>query len=278
MSPEFQCGRFSIPLDRPKIMGIVNVTPDSFSDGGEHETTEQAIAHAKLLINQGADILDIGGESTRPGAAPVSVEEELQRVLPVLRGVIDLGVPISIDTRRPQVMAQAVAMGVDLLNDVNGFRDPLAFDVAVNSSCGLCIMHMLGEPRTMQDNPQYGDVVAEVTDFLMTRCQAFVDRGVDRRRLLIDPGFGFGKNLDHNLALLRGIGDMAARQPVLVGVSRKRMIAGLLGQDCPPNERVTGSVVAALWAAEQGAQILRVHDVEETVQALAVWSAIRMPA
>jgi len=186
-------------------MGIVNVTPDSFSDGGEHETTEQAIAHAKLLINQGADILDIGGESTRPGAAPVSVDEELQRVLPVLRGVIDLGVPISIDTRRPQVMAQAVAMGVDLLNDVNGFRDPLAFDVAVNSSCGLCIMHMLGEPRTMQDNPQYGDVVAEVTDFLMTRCQAFVDRGVDRRRLLIDPGFGFGKNLDHNLALLRGM-------------------------------------------------------------------------
>ncbi len=259
-------------------MGIVNVTPDSFSDGGEHETTEQAIAHAKLLIAQGADILDIGGESTRPGAAPVSVEEELQRVLPVLRGVIDLGVPISIDTRRPQVMAEAVALGVDLLNDVNGFRDPQAFEVAVNSSSGLCIMHMLGEPRTMQDNPQYGDVVGEVTDFLMARCQAFVDRGVDRRRLLIDPGFGFGKNFDHNMALLRAIGQMAARQPVLVGVSRKRMITGLLGQDCRPNQRVTGSVAAALWAAEQGAQILRVHDVEETAQALAVWSAIRMPA
>lgn len=259
-------------------MGIVNVTPDSFSDGGEHETTEQAIAHAKLLIAQGADILDIGGESTRPGADPVSVEEELQRVLPVLRGVMDLGVPISIDTRRPQIMAEAVDLGVDLLNDVNGFRDPQAFEVAVNSSSGLCIMHMLGEPRTMQDNPQYGDVVGEVTDFLMARCQAFVDRGVDRRRLLIDPGFGFGKNFDHNMALLRAIGQMAARQPVLVGVSRKRMITGLLSQDCPPNQRVTGSVVAALWAAEQGAQILRVHDVEETAQALAVWSAIRMPA
>ncbi|WVN41303.1 dihydropteroate synthase [beta proteobacterium MWH-UniP1] len=278
MSTVFQCGRFSIPLDRPKIMGIVNVTPDSFSDGGQHDTAEQAIAHAKLLISQGADILDIGGESTRPGAAPVSVEEELQRVLPVLRGVMDLGVPISIDTRRPQVMKEAVALGVDLLNDINGFRDPQAFEAAVNSSCGLCIMHMLGEPRTMQDNPQYSDVVGEVTDFLMARCQAFVDRGVDRRRLLIDPGFGFGKSLEHNLALMRAIGQMAAQQPILVGVSRKRMIAGLLGQDYPPDQRVTGSVVAALWAADQGAQILRVHDVQETAQALAVWSAIKMPA
>jgi dihydropteroate synthase len=278
MSAVFHCGRFSLRLDRPKIMGIVNVTPDSFSDGGLYLGAEQAIAHARTLIAQGADILDIGGESTRPGSAPTSEDEELSRVMPVLEAVMNLGVPVSIDTRRPDVMKTAIALGVDLLNDVNGFRDPDAFEAAVSSSCGLCIMHMLGEPGTMQDNPQYNDVVGEVTDFLLARCQAFVDRGVDRRRLLIDPGFGFGKTFGHNVALMRAIGQMAAQQPVLVGVSRKRMIASLLGQDLPPNQRVTGSVAAALWAAEQGVQILRVHDVQETAQALAVWSAIRMPA
>jgi dihydropteroate synthase len=278
MPAVFQCGRFSLPLDRPKIMGIVNVTPDSFSDGGLYLGVEQAIAHARTLIAQGADIIDIGGESTRPGSAPTSVEDELSRVMPVLEGAINLGVPVSIDTRRPEVMRQAIALGVDILNDVNGFRDPGAFEAAVSSSCGLCIMHMLGEPGTMQDNPQYNDVVGEVTDFLLARCRAFVGRGVDRHRLVIDPGFGFGKNFDHNVALMRAIGQMAAQQPVLVGVSRKRMIAGLLGQEMPPNQRVAGSVAAALWAAEKGAQILRVHDVEETAQALAVWSAIRMPA
>ena len=278
MSSTFQCGRYTLRLDRPLVMGVVNVTPDSFSDGGHYLDSERAIAHAKELIAEGADLLDIGGESTRPGSAPVSANEELARILPVLRGVMNLGVPVSIDTRRPEVMRAAVAAGVDLLNDVNGFRDPAAFDVAVQSSCGLCIMHMLGEPRTMQDNPHYTDVVQEVSDFLSARCQAFVQRGVDRSRLVIDPGFGFGKNLDHNLALMRAVGRMASQQTLLVGVSRKRMIGALLGYDTAPEQRVMGSVAAALWAANQGAQILRVHDVQETVQALAVWSAIRMPA
>jgi dihydropteroate synthase len=279
---QFVCNRFTLALTRPLLMGIVNVTPDSFSDGGQFSSSQQAIDHAVKLVEQGADILDIGGESTRPSAQPVSVQQELDRVMPVLEAAIKLNVPVSIDTRRPQVMREAIAAGVDILNDVNGFRDEDAFQIAGQSTCGLCIMHMQGEPRTMQQQPQYQDVVAEVLDFLIQQRDRFIERGVVRQRILIDPGFGFGKTLEHNLALLKAIGRFAQAQPALVGVSRKTMIARLLatsGQEPPaPAHRLTGSVAAALWAAEQGAQVLRVHDVLETAQALKVWQALRISA
>jgi dihydropteroate synthase len=269
-------------------MGIVNVTPDSFSDGGQFWSSDRAfdparaIAHAQQLIAEGADILDIGGESTRPGAAPVSVEEECARVLPVIDGLRQAGRPISVDTRRPEVMRRAVTVGVDMLNDVNGFRDRDAFQVAVQSTCGLCVMHMQGEPQTMQQAPAYNDVVAEVTGFLIAQRDALMARGVDRQRILLDPGFGFGKTLEHNLALMRALGPLSARQPVLVGVSRKRMIGSLMEglaavPTSEPAQRVSGSVAAALWAAAQGAQVLRVHDVGATVQALSVWSGLSTP-
>ncbi len=281
--PVFVCNRFTLALTRPLIMGIVNVTPDSFSDGGQFVNAQAAVDHAEKLVEQGADILDIGGESTRPGAQPVSVQQELDRVMPVLKGAMMLGVPVSIDTRRPQVMREAIAAGVDILNDVNGFRDEEAFQIASQSQCGLCIMHMQGEPQTMQRAPHYQDVVAEVLGFLVNQRDRFVAAGVPAGRILIDPGFGFGKNLDHNLALLRSIRAFSETQPTLVGVSRKSMIASLLvaGSDQPlppPAQRVAGSVSAVLWAASQGAQVLRVHDVQETVQALRVWQALRITA
>lgn len=254
-------------------MGIVNVTPDSFSDGGQFANAQQAIDHAMSLIADGADLLDIGGESTRPQAQPVDEEEELHRALPVVQGLLGAGVPLSIDTRRPRVMREAVLLGVDFLNDVNGFRDPAAFEVAVNSACGLCIMHMQGSPQTMQTDPHYKDVVKEVSDMLLTQKNRFISRGVDARRILIDPGFGFGKTLEHNLALMASIGRLAAAHPILVGVSRKSMIGAMTGQKNPP-DRVAGSVAAALWAASQGAQVLRVHDVKETVDALKVWHCL----
>ncbi|MBU3723961.1 MAG: dihydropteroate synthase [Burkholderiaceae bacterium] len=260
-------------------MGIVNVTPDSFSDGGQFMNSggginaQRAIAHAQRLIEEGADILDIGGESTRPGAAPVSIQEELDRIMPVVERAVSFGVPISVDTRRPQVMQQVIAAGVDLINDVNGFRDPQAIDIAANSSCGLCIMHMLGEPATMQQDPTYEDVVAEVTGFLTAQRDRFLQLGVDQHRLLIDPGFGFGKTLAHNIALLKALSVMAGIAPVLVGVSRKRMIGEITGQQ-DPSRRVAGSVAVALWATAHGAQFLRVHDVRETVDALKAWAAL----
>ncbi len=261
-------------------MGIVNVTPDSFSDGGQFWApgqgldTARAIAHAEQLVAEGADILDIGGESTRPGAEPVSVQQECDRVLPVVEGLRHLGRPISVDTRRPEVMRQAIACGADMINDVNGFRDPEAFAVAVGAQCGLCVMHMQGEPQTMQDAPVYTDVVAEVTAFLIAQRDALMASGVQRERIVLDPGFGFGKTLEHNLALMRALGALSARQPILVGVSRKRMIGALMGVPSEPHERVSGSVAAALWAAAQGAQVLRVHDVRATVQALSVWRGL----
>jgi len=254
-------------------MGIVNVTPDSFSDGGQFASAQQAIDHARSLVADGADLLDIGGESTRPQAQPVNEEEELHRVLPVVQGLLDAGVPLSIDTRRPRVMQEAVLLGVDLLNDVNGFRDPAAFEVAVNSGCGLCIMHMQGSPQTMQTDPHYQDVVKEVSDVLLDQKNRFIARGVDARRILIDPGFGFGKTLEHNLALMSAISGLAAAHPVLVGVSRKSMIGAITGQK-DPAARVAGSLAAALWAASQGAQMLRVHDVKATVDALRVWRCL----
>ena len=257
-------------------MGIVNITPDSFSDGGQFSGAAQAIDYAKRLVDDGADILDIGGESTRPGADPVSVDEELRRVIPVLEGLSSLGVPLSIDSRRPQVMREALAVGIDLINDVNGFRDPEAFSIAVSSTAALCIMHMLGEPKTMQQTPSYNDVVEEVTRFLLTQRDAFMAQGVDRDRIVIDPGFGFGKTFDHNLALMRAIPLFAGLQTTLIGVSRKTMIGQLINPKAPPAppDRVAGSVAAALWAAEKGAQILRVHDVVQTVQALRTWNGL----
>ena len=274
--PVFLCGRTQFSLTRPLVMGIVNITPDSFSDGGQFSGAGQAIDYAKRLIEEGADILDIGGESTRPGADPVSVDEELRRVIPVLEGLTSLGVPLSIDSRRPQVMREALAVGIDLINDVNGFRDPEAFSIAVSSNAALCIMHMLGEPKTMQQTPSYNDVVEEVTRFLLTQRDAFMAQGVDRSRIVIDPGFGFGKTFDHNLALMRAIPRFAGLQTTLIGVSRKTMIGQLINPKAPPAppDRMAGSVAAALWAAEKGAQILRVHDVAQTVQALRAWNGL----
>jgi len=276
-------------------MGIVNVTPDSFSDGGAFFRPsldpQQAIAYALQLIGEGADILDIGGESTRPGSMPISPQQEMDRVLPVIEGLLEAGVPLSIDTRRPEVMEAAIALGIDIINDINGFRDPRAFRLATNSRCGLCVMHMRGEPQTMQVNPTYEDVVDEVWGFLQTQRDALIAQGVDPGRIVLDPGFGFGKTLHHNLELLRSMGAISARHPVLVGVSRKRMIGELMerpsgsgaapagsggsqGVVSAPTERVVASVAAALWAANQGAQILRVHDVRATAEALRVWAAL----
>ena len=274
--PVFLCGRRQFTLTRPLVMGIVNMTPDSFSDGGQFSGTAQAIDYAKRLVDEGADILDIGGESTRPGADPVSVDEELRRVIPVLEGLASLGVPLSVDTRRPQVMREAIAVGVDLINDVNGFRDPDAFSIAASSNAALCIMHMLGEPKTMQQTPSYTDVVEEVTRFLLAQRDALIARGVDRARIVIDPGFGFGKTFAHNMALMRAVPSLAREQTTLIGVSRKTMIGQFINPEAPPKpaDRVAGSVGAALWAAAHGAQIVRVHDVSQTVHALAAWNGL----
>lgn len=262
-----------LTADRPLVMGIVNVTPDSFSDGGRHADTRSAVNHARSLVEEGADILDIGGESTRPGAQPVSIQEELDRVLPVLEGARGLGVPISIDTMKPEVMRAAVAAGAEMINDVNGFRLPGAWDAVKAGDCALCVMHMLGEPRTMQDAPQYADVVAEVEAFLAERLAEAEAAGIARERICIDPGFGFGKTLEHNLALMRALPRLAQLAPVLAGLSRKRMIGALTGRDIP--DRLAGSLAAALRAVENGAAIVRVHDVKETVDALKVWLATR---
>lgn len=254
-------------------MGIVNVTPDSFSDGGHHADTRSAIAHARRLVEEGADLLDIGGESTRPGARPVPERDELDRVLPVLEGVRGLGAAISVDTMKPAVMRAAVAAGAAMINDVYGFRAEGAWAAVRDSDCALCVMHMQGEPGTMQDHPHYDDVVAEVEAFLAGRIAAAEAAGIDRARLWIDPGFGFGKTLEHNLALLRALPRLARLAPVLAGLSRKRMIGALTGRDIP--DRLAGSLAAALRAVENGAVIVRVHDVKETVDALKVWQATR---
>jgi dihydropteroate synthase len=265
-------------------MGVVNVTPDSFSDGGRHAHARAAIDHALRLRDEGADILDIGGESTRPAAAPVSVDEELRRIMPVIDGLIEQGIPVSVDTRRPEVMRRVVSAGIDLLNDVNGFRDPQAFEIAASSACGLCVMHMQGDPRTMQIEPRYIDVVDEVEAFLIDQRNAFLAKGVSSDRILIDPGFGFGKTLEHNLMLMHALDRIARHQLTLVGVSRKSMIAALMGlsgaragqqaSTPSPDQRLSGSLAAAIWAVAHGAHVLRVHDVRETIGALNVWRAL----
>ncbi len=261
-----RCGRFEFDLGQPLVMGIVNVTPDSFSDGGRHHQADQAIAHGLALRDAGAHILDIGGESTRPGSSPVPEEEELARVLPVLEGLVHTGVALSVDTMKPRVMQAALDLGVDMINDVGGFAAPGAWAAVAPTHCGLCIMHMRGTPQTMQQDPVYGDVVSEVAAYLHARMAAAMANGIARERLCIDPGFGFGKTVDHNLALFKNLGHLADMAPVLVGLSRKSILGALTGKGTA--DRLLPSVVSALLAARRGASILRVHDVAETVLAL----------
>ena len=267
------CGRFELRLDRPLVMGVVNVTPDSFSDGGRFANAGAAIAHAHRLAAEGADIVDIGAESTRPGATPVAADEELDRLLPVLAALRDLNVPLSVDTRRPQVMRAAIAAGADMINDVEGFRSEESIAAVCGSQAACCVMHMLGEPLTMQQAPAYRDVVSDVGDWLYGRTQALQRAGVAARRIVVDPGVGFGKTQEDNLRLLRGLPHLAGRGfPVLVGVSRKSLIGALTGR--PVGERLAGSLAAMLAAVARGARIVRVHDVAATRDALAVWNAI----
>lgn len=277
MQQYLQCGRYRLPLDRqrfmPLVMGVLNVTPDSFSDGGRFHSLESALSHAEQMIAEGVDIIDVGGESSRPGAPPLPLEEELQRVMPVLYALRDCGKPLSIDTCKPQVMREAIAAGADMINDISGFRAEGAVSAIKDSDCGLIIMHMQSDPQTMQVKPAYQDVVAEVTAFLGKRIEQLEEAGIGRSRLCIDPGFGFGKTLAHNLELLKNIGRMqgALNLPLLAGMSRKSMIGSITGRQV--EDRLAGSLSAALAAVAQGAHILRVHDVAETVDALKVWQA-----
>ncbi|MDQ7017535.1 MAG: dihydropteroate synthase [Robiginitomaculum sp.] len=263
---------------RPLVMGIVNVTPDSFSDGGHHATADQAIAHAHALIQAGADILDIGGESTRPGASPVSLQEEMDRVMPVIEGLCqNTSVTISIDTRRPEIAHAAIKAGVQIWNDVSALRTaPASLQTAADLNVPVVLMHMRGEPGTMQDKPQYEDVVAEVIAFLRERVQAAMAAGVRQENIIIDPGIGFGKRLKDNLALMQALGRIIEEtgQRLLFGASRKRFIEGL-DPGAAPDDRLGGSLASALWATQAGVHMIRVHDVKEMVQALRVWHAIK---
>lgn len=268
-----QCGKYRLALERPLIMGVVNVTPDSFSDGGHYLRLDAALVHARRLIDEGADLLDIGGESTRPGAATVSLDEERRRVLPVLEALASAGVPLSVDTQKPELMRDAVAAGAAMINDVNGFEAPDALAAVASGDSAICIMHKQGSPQTMQQAPTYSDVVQEVSRYLESRVTAAESAGIRRDRMVIDPGFGFGKTLDHNLALLRDLQSVAPTGvPLLAGLSRKSMIGALTGREV--GDRVFGSIAAALIAAQRGAAILRVHDVAATRDALAVWKAV----
>lgn len=269
----FHCGKFSFDLTRPLIMGIVNVTPDSFSDGGRLQNAQQAIAHALVLAEQGADILDVGGESTRPGAAAVSEDEELRRVLPVIEALAARGQAVSADTRKPRVMEAAIQAGAAMVNDVMALREPGALEAVANSSAAVCLMHMQGEPQSMQAAPHYADVVAEVREFLAQRIVACETAGIGRSRLMIDPGFGFGKTLAHNLVLLKNLGQLAELGvPVLAGMSRKSMLGALTGK--PVDQREYAGIAAHLAAVARGAAIVRVHDVAAMKDALIVWQAI----
>lgn len=274
-TPQLDCAGRLVKLDVPRVMGIVNVTPDSFSDGGAHADVDAAVAHGLKLTEEGADILDIGGESTRPGADEVPVEEELKRVVPVIERLAkQTSLPISIDTSKPEVMRAAVAAGAGMINDVYALRREGALDAAAALGVPVVLMHMLGEPRTMQADPQYDDVVAEVHRFLAERIFAAEMSGIAKKNLVVDPGFGFGKNAAHNLALLAQLQRFAELGvPVLAGMSRKKTIGELTGREAPA-QRVAGSVAAHLIAAQNGAKIVRVHDVAATVDALKVWNAV----
>jgi dihydropteroate synthase len=282
MNKQLQCGRFSFALSgpdslRPVVMGILNVTPDSFSDGGRYQGLEFALGHAEDMIKGGATMIDIGGESTRPGAPSVPLDEELRRVMPALYALKTLDVALSVDTCKPQVMREALIAGADMINDINGFRAPGALEAVLDSDCGLCVMHMQATPETMQQAPQYADVVGEVIAFLRERVDAMTAAGIERSRLCVDPGFGFGKTVEHNYALLNGLGRIRDELdlPVLAGMSRKSMIGAVTGR--PLEGRMPGSIGAALAAVAHRARIVRVHDVAETVDALKVWHAAMNP-
>jgi dihydropteroate synthase len=267
-----RCGRFELSLERPLVMGVINVTPDSFSDGGSFLAPEAAIARARRLIDEGVDLLDVGGESTRPGAAPVAEEEELKRILPVLEAL--RGFPVSVDTRRPKVMQAALGAGASMINDIEALRAPGAIEAVAKSDCAVCLMHMKGAPETMQQDPSYGDVVKEVKDFLAGRIAACEKTGIARNRIVADPGFGFGKTAEHNLALLKRLPEFASLGvPILAGWSRKSSLGRITGRDT--GERLAGSLAAALLALLGGARILRVHDVNETRDAVLVFEAWR---
>ena len=268
-----QFGRFGFNLSGAQalVMGILNITPDSFSDAGQYQHLEFALSRAEQMIADGADIIDIGGESSRPGAPPLPLQDELQRVMPVLYALRDCGKPLSVDTYKPEVMREAILAGADMINDINGFRAPGAIEAVRDGDCALCIMHMQSVPQTMQDQPQYEDVVREVIDFLRERIDTMMAAGIARERLCIDPGFGFGKTVEQNYALLRATRRLRSELdlPVLAGLSRKSMIGAVTGR--PVEQRLAGSVAGALAAVAQGAEIIRVHDVAETVDALKVW-------
>ncbi|MBX2885193.1 MAG: dihydropteroate synthase [Granulosicoccus sp.] len=269
-----KCGTRTLNLDRAQIMGILNVTPDSFSDGGQFVALDAALIHADRMLKAGAAIIDIGGESTRPGAAEVSEQQELDRVMPVLQAMVErFDTIVSVDTSKAQVMREAARSGAGMLNDVRALREPGAMAAASEAKLPVCLMHMLGKPRTMQKTPKYTNVVNEVSEFLKERVDACRSAGVGEQQLLIDPGFGFGKTLSHNVALLRNFGKLADIAPVLAGLSRKRMIAGMLGDN--NTSRVTGSVVAAMHCVQQGASIIRVHDVAQTAQALRITNVVQ---
>ncbi|OWT60252.1 dihydropteroate synthase [Candidimonas nitroreducens] len=275
MGNSLLCGRFELRLERPLVMGIVNLTPDSFSDGSLYLEADAAIAHARALVTEGADMLDLGAESTRPGAQPVSAENELRRLLPVLEALRDAGVPLSVDTFKPEVMRRVLDAGADMINDIYGFRQPGALQAVAASRCGLCAMHMQGEPRTMQQAPQYGDVVAEVRGFLQERLDALLAAGIEPKRIALDPGFGFGKTAAQNYLLLNRLAELRIGQyPLLLGLSRKSMLGHVIGRQ--PAERVAASIAAALAAVARGAEILRVHDVAATVDAVKIWKAVEL--
>ena len=266
-------GRFKLSLSGPLVMGVVNVTPDSFSDGGKFLAANAAIEHAHQLIDEGADILDFGGESTRPGAEPVDVDEEMHRVLPIIEAIAGKGVPISIDTMKPDVMKAAIEAGASMVNDVNALRSDGAIEVCASTNAGVCLMHMQGSPRTMQTEPNYDNVVNEVKQFLFERARACERAGISKDRIVIDPGFGFGKNREHNLTLLRRLQEFRALgYAVLAGLSRKSVLGKITGQEVV--SRVPASVAAALLAVQNGAQIVRVHDVRATKDALAILQAV----
>lgn len=271
--PVLRCGRHSFDRVRPLVMGIVNVTPDSFSDGGRYFEPARALEHARRLVRDGADLIDVGGESTRPGASPVAESDELARVIPLVETLAGEGVAVAVDTRKPAVMRAAIAAGAAMVNDTGALTAPGALAACAGSDAGVCLMHMRGEPQTMQQAPAYRDVVAEVRDFLFARAAACEAAGIARERIVIDPGFGFGKTLAHNLDLLRSIGTLAATgYPVLAGLSRKSSLGQITGRGV--DERLAASLAAALAAVARGAAVLRVHDVRETVDALRVWLAV----
>ena len=277
MPTTWRCGRFLFDFAkrrRPIVMGILNATPDSFSDGGKFKTPKDAIAQAELMIKSGADLIDIGGESTRPGAQPVELQEELDRVLPVIEALRDCGVPLSIDTYKAETMRQALNSGADCVNDIWALRQEGAVDAVLESKdCGVVLMHMQRDPQTMQFNPEYHDVLTQVMQFLKERAELLTAKGVDKNRIAIDPGFGFGKSLEHNLTMLKHFDQFSQLgYAVLAGISRKSMLGKLTGKDT--HERLASSVAAAIMAADRGARIVRVHDVSETVDALKLWEAI----